>query len=164
MALRRAVALTGQGRGVQVSNSLRTEVMLDLADWYLLLDLQPAAKRTYAALWSVLAPVERQAVFAGPVQLYIPHPGNSQPSSSVAYATEGVGEAGIIEFEIDVGPRGRVIGRPRKTQVSPANLAGIKYHRAAGYAIFRPLLVEGVPVRSDNVRLAYGFEIKTPGN
>ena len=108
VALRRAVALTGHRRGqnTQVGGSIRTEVLLDLADWYLLLDLQPAAKRTYAALWSVLTPAERHVVFAGPVQLYTPHPGNPQPVSSVGHASEGAGEAGLIEFEIDVGPRG----------------------------------------------------------
>ncbi len=160
-ALLRAVAIIRSD--AQVNSSVRTEVMLELADWYLLLDLQSAAKRVYAALWSLLTPDERRAVFAKPMQLYIPHPGNPQLITTPGRVTANQSSEGSIEFELDVGPRGRVIGHPRQRQVSPADLVGIKYQRAAGYAIYRPALVAGVPVRSDNVRLAYGFNL-TPDN
>lgn len=67
-------------------------------------------------------------------------------------------EQGLVDLVFKVNHRGRIVGSSLKTERSdPPGMLDFRVRRAINNAIYRPALVDGVPVAADNNRYVHEF-------
>ena len=155
-ALQKVVSIKREKFG---DNSLEaTSAMLELADWHLVFNRQHAAttmyRHIYFTLQGELEPPDGNgdAFFDEPVLLYFPRPKNPKNGSSTGDTTA----QGEVALTFDVSPMGRVRSMETTDLVGPKKM-NFRVRRSMRLAIFRPRLVAGDIVTSENQTFAYQF-------
>lgn len=130
--------------------------VLDLADWYTLFDKTPRAEALYGHAWELMSEVEDFDVasyFAEPELLYFPAPDN--PSTPPA-EKRGERSTGYVEVAFNVTDDGYV--RDLDTVASqPEGLMDFRVRKSLRIARYRPMLVDGIPVRKDRFTYRHEF-------
>lgn len=129
---------------------------LDLADWHLMA-LTPGSRwlPLYKDIFDQLvesgvSPSSINARFAEPKALYTPPPRMPKRPSNDPDPTA---VDGVVEAEFRLNNRGRVsAGGITVTRSDPPGMMDFRVKRALAASIFRPPLVDGVPVESDSAR------------
>lgn len=133
---------------------------LALADYYLSNETHNRARKIYLQVWTELSRDEdrielRRELLEQPVVI------REEPLPRFA---SGGGEkpltgllSGSVQVDYTVSARGRV--RNIRSEVKPTEFSGMlrMVHREVRRRIFRPALVEGVPVESSSQRFEHGF-------
>ena len=141
----------------------RSQATLALADYYIFVDSQNRAKKTYAQLWNILATdneeqlAQREEWFSNPSPISaeaIPNfagkpPAGGTPKSDLA--------DGRIVVDYTITARGRV--RNLRTEAFPEQFTDMQriVHREIRGRIHRPRIVDGVPVEAAGLRYEHEF-------
>lgn len=155
-ALQRIVNIERAREPIDVEALVSAE--LAFADWHLMF---LSSGRRWLALYAdayqqlvdagVPAPNSR---FATPTLLYRPPILNPKaPDDPLAEPARG-----IVDLVFTVNDRGRIISSSLKTERSdPPGMLDFRVRRALNNAIYRPTLIDGVPVASENSRYRHEF-------
>lgn len=164
-ALERAVELQ-QAHGDDAAGEV--ELMLELADWYLLFNRWNQAQATYLEArerWLNIPEQERDqaeekppALLNAPVPLVFPLPRPPRPSSGDAPL---VRQEGHIELSYDVTERGQ-LRNLEITSSQPPDLMDIRVRRALRAARFRPSFDASEPVRANQLSYRHEFTYLAP--
>lgn len=124
------------------------EAVLDLADWYTLFEKRNRAEPLYAHAWELLDGIEdvdAVAYFSTPHLLYFPVPDDPSPPP---LEKRGERTTGYVEVAVDVTDTGEV--RDLDTVGSePDGLMDFRVRKSLRVARYRPMLVDGVPVSTE---------------
>jgi tetratricopeptide (TPR) repeat protein len=130
--------------------------VLDLADWYTLFDKTDRASALYGHAWELMSEVEDFDVasyFAEPELLYFPAPDNPSPPPP---EKRGERSTGYVEVAFNVTDDGYV--RNLDTVASqPEGLMDFRVRKSLRIARYRPMLVDGIPVRKDGFTYRHEF-------
>ncbi|MFT7651753.1 MAG: tetratricopeptide (TPR) repeat protein [Limisphaerales bacterium] len=135
-----------------------SSALLELADWHLMFNRQHAATTMYRHIYFTLQGEDESpegkgdAFFIEPVMLYFPQPENPKVGSSTSDATV----QGQIALTFVVSPTGKVRAMQTTEVVGPKNM-NFRVRRSMRLAIFRPQLVAGNIVTSQDQSFAYQF-------
>lgn len=130
--------------------------VLDLADWYTLFDKTERAEALYAHAWELMEQVEGFDVaghFAEPELLYFPAPDNP---SAPPPEKRGERATGYVEVAFDVTDDGYVRGLDTVAS-QPDGLMDFRVRKSLRIARYRPMLIDGVPVRKDTYTYRHEF-------
>ena len=134
---------------------------LALADYYLSTDMHNRARKIYLEVWNELSRDEdriemRRELLEQPIPI--------RQEALPIYASGGSGDEpvegfqnGTAQVDYTVSTRGRV--RNIRTEVKPAEFSDMlrMVHREVRRRVFRPVLVDGVPVESGNQVFRHDF-------
>ncbi|MCG8370761.1 MAG: tetratricopeptide repeat protein [Proteobacteria bacterium] len=134
---------------------------LALADFYAVSEQHNRARRLYKEVWEALSTDEdriemREEIMGDPVPVWEePLPGYTNAAGASQQATDV--KAGNIIVNYTVSSRGRV--RVIKTEADPIEFTDMQraVHREIRRRVFRPQILDGVPVESDNQRFRHEF-------
>ena len=140
----------------------RAQTLLALADYYIYVDSQNRARKIYKEVWELSSTDEERIAqrtewFADPVAIRA----NQLPAYSDNSATDGSHRdeflSGKIVVDYTVSARGRV--RDLRTEAIPEEFTSMQrvVHREIRGRAFRPRVVDGVPVASENMRFEHQF-------
>jgi len=140
----------------------KAEAQLDLGDYYVYIESQNRARRIYKEVWDLLSTDEeriaqRTAWFEDPVPIRT----NPLPAytGGIAAAKSKRSEAlsGKIVVNYTVSARGRV--RNLRTEAFPKEFTDMQsvVHREIRNRTYRPRVVDGVPVKSENLKFEHDF-------
>ncbi|MCR9278869.1 MAG: hypothetical protein NXH85_12925 [Pseudomonadaceae bacterium] len=155
-SLQRIVNIERQRDPVDVEALVAAE--LALADWHLMfLSTGRRWLPLYADVHKQLQDAGSQdsnSRFATPTLLY--RPPILSPKASDDPTIEP--KQGVVDLVFTVNHRGRIVGSSLKTERSdPPGMLDFRVRRALNNAIYRPSLVDGVPVATDNNRYRHEF-------
>lgn len=154
---KRAVRIAESAPDVDWTTKIEAE--LALADFYIYSESYNRARRMYKETWDFLsADAERLEARARlleqPVMLL-----QKQLPTQVFDRSAGneTVRKGTVVVDYNVSPRGRV--RSLRTEVNPPEFTDIQrvIHREIRSRIFRPMMVDGEPRASDNIRFTHEF-------
>jgi tetratricopeptide (TPR) repeat protein len=139
--------------------SEKIEADLALADFYTYAESYNRARRIYRAVWDFLSAdperlEARARLLEQPTVLF-------QTQLPTRVFDRNVGKEtlkkGTIVVDYNVSPRGRV--RSLRTEADPAEFTDVQraVHREVRSRIFRPMMVDGEPRASGNIRLTHEF-------
>lgn len=152
-ALKKATSSLQQSRQATLDQVL--ESILDDGDTLTLFQRYGRARGRYADAFEYLSethPEQIAEIFAEPVPIFEPHPGNLRMSRA-----SGPGLPARIEFSVTVNKRGAV-RRIKTLAVEPPGLTIYDYRRAARETRYRPAIVDGKPVAVDGVPIVFDFK------
>lgn len=138
------------------SSTETLDAITDLADWHLMFGRSDNANTLYTHVYQKKEAKGEDAAgfFAKPTLLYLPRPHNPTPppvTKRLAPAT------GVVTLQFDVATSGRI--RKLKTLVSnPRKLMDFRVRRSMRLAVFRPSLIEGVPITMQDQTYSHEFE------
>jgi tetratricopeptide (TPR) repeat protein len=157
--LRARIALQRSRDTLAGQDSLPSEEMsqtlLDLGDWHLLTRKYGRAFSTYADLYKLLqtsAPSQLESILGKAELLHMRDLG-----SAVAIPGHTSPTYGVIELEVAVNRMG-VARNVRTVRLDPPHLSDRRFRAAMRVARFRPAIIDGVPTRTENVRVTYIFD------
>lgn len=137
---------------------------LALADYYTVSEAYNRGRRLYKEIWEFLAIDEdrlemRDELMGRPIPVWeepLPTSTEGVGSSSGAKRARDV-SSGTISVNFTVSERGRV--RVIRTEADPEEFADMQrmVHREIRRRVFRPQIVDGVPVESENQELRHDF-------
>jgi tetratricopeptide (TPR) repeat protein len=140
----------------------RTTATLALADYYTFIESQNRSRKIYKDVWVMLADddeklAQRDAWFSDPQPLRespMPPFAGRQPSGGTPPGDLGTGRI-VIDYTIST--RGRV--RDLQSEAFPQEFSDMQrmVHREIRNRVYRPRLVDGVPVDSEDLRLEHTF-------
>ena len=134
---------------------------LALADYYLSADTHNRARKIYLEVWNELSRDENRIEMRSEL---LEHPIPVREESLQRFASGGSGgepaggfQNGTVQVDYTVSTRGRV--RNIRTEVKPAEFENMlrMVHREIRRRVFRPALVDGVPVESGNQVFRHDF-------
>ena len=143
-------------RQVPEDQEATLEAIVALADWHLMFSRNNTAATLYSHVYEQMSDQGEDAVafFAAPKMIYLPKPSNPTPPD---VATQIQPAAGIVELQFNVSTTGRV-RQLRTIESLPPKLMDFRVRRSMRLAVFRPKLVEGVPVRADGETYRHEFQ------
>lgn len=131
------------------------KAMLELADWFIMFEKHARATSLYRRVWELLQarPDLRESTFADPTPLYLALPNDpSKPDS----ADEDEAQEGVIEFSVDIDPRG-FVSHIDTLRSEPKDLMDFKVRRALKRARYRPAFDGLNPLATEDVRIKHSF-------
>ncbi|XOV81560.1 MAG: energy transducer TonB [bacterium] len=136
----------------------RTETLkaiVDLADWHLLFGRSNMANTLYSDVYRQMleSGEDAAAFFAKPTLVYLPMPENPRPPPADMRAEPA---EGLVTLSFDVAPTGRI----RKLETidsQPEKLMDFRVRRSMRLAIFRPQLIDGLPVVAEAQTYTHEF-------
>lgn len=138
------------------SSTATLDAITDLADWHLMFGRSDNANTLYTHIYQKKSAKGEDAAgfFAKPTLLYLPRPHDPKPppvSKRLAPIT------GVVTLQFDVATSGRI--RKLKTvESNPPKLMDFRVRRSMRLAVFRPSLIEGVPVTMEAQTYSHEFE------
>jgi len=140
----------------------RTKATLALADYYTFIESQNRSRKMYKDVWGMLSEGEeklaqRDAWFSDPQPLRenpMPPFAGRPPSGGTPPGDLGTGRI-VIDYTIST--RGRI--RNLQSEAFPQEFSDMQrmVHREIRNRVYRPRLVDGVPVNSEGLRLEHTF-------
>lgn len=158
---KRAVRVAGKAKGLHWRE--RSVTTLALADYYVFSDSQSRASKLYRQIWDELSAGDEEMLqqrgewFDEPTALResrLPQFAGNPPSRGVSAEDIATGK---ILVDYTVSTRGRV--RKLKTAVNPEEFSDIQrvVHREIRSRTFRPKIVDGKAVTSEDIRFEHEF-------
>ena len=132
------------------------QAVLELADWNLLFDKMRRATPLYKYAYDLLdaeADVDAGAYFAEPRILHYPRPEDPQTSPAGSGARQSVG---YVEVSYLITPSGYIRGL-KTVSSQPKGMMDFRVRKSIRAARFRPMLVDGVPVKADMQSFRHEF-------
>ncbi len=129
--------------------------MVELADWHLMFGRSNTANTLYTHVYEQMLASGEDPVtfFADPQLVYLPRPHNPRPPKG---PTPPEPVPGLVKLQFNVSTSGRV--RQLKTVESqPPKLMDFRVRRSMREAVYRPRLIEGVPVATDDHIYVHNF-------
>lgn len=126
--------------------------MLDLADWYLMMNQEPRAFAWYQQVYLIAEAdpnTDAAALLGEPELLYFPRP--KDPKIPERLPTNAL-EQGHVALQFDIDHRGQ-IKRLRTVESNPKGLMEFPVRASAKISRYRPRIVSGLPQPT----MAYGF-------
>ena len=153
-ALKQIVSIRQQQEPEDVAATM--EAFIELADWFLMFGHTNEANTLYAHVYeNMLANQQDAAVFfAKPKLIYLPKPHDPRPPTAT-------GQVQRVEGRVTLGFNVATSGRVRKLttlESIPPKLMDFRVRRSVRQAVFRPSLLEGVPVAADSQTYTYAFD------
>lgn len=140
----------------------RTKATLALADYYTFIESQNRSRKMYKEVWEMLAEddekiAQRSEWFTDPQPLRqdtLPKFAGTPPAGGTPPSELAIGR---IAVEYTVSTRGRV--RDLQTEAFPKEFSDMQrtVHREVRNRIFRPRLIDGVPVISEGLKFEHTF-------
>ena len=132
------------------------EALIELADWHLMFGRGNEANTLYAHIYEKMLEEQQDAAgfFATPTLVYLPKPHNPRPPPATRRLEKIKGRV-ILGF--DVATTGRVRKLATVDSVPP-KLMDFRVRRSMRLAVFRPSLLEGVPVVAESQTYTYEFD------
>ncbi len=131
------------------------DAIVTLADWHLLFGRSNTANTLYSHVYEKMAEngADASRFFGNPKLLYIPLPQDPKPPPASKRQQVSTGK---VQLGFNVAPSGRV--RKLTTLESmPEDLMDFRVRRSMRLAVFRPMLVEGVPVTAEAQEYTHEF-------
>lgn len=152
-ALQQIVEIHRQQEPVDTEATL--DAIVALADWHLLFGRSNTANTLYAHVYTKMTEngADASAFFGEPELLYIPLPQDPKPPP---VSKRQQMSTGIVQLGFDVSPSGR-IRNLTTLESEPEKLMDFRVRRSMRLAIYRPMLVEGVPVTAEDQRHTHEF-------
>ena len=162
MYLKRANSIAEESEDVSWLEKATTK--LELGDNYAVREEHHRARRIYKEVWDALSTDEdriamRDELMGDPRPVWEePLPGATNAAGSAPRATDLA--TGLITVNYTVSPRGRV--RVIKTEADPVEFTDMQrmVHRALRRRVFRPAIVDGVPVESGDQEFRHEFQYR----
>ena len=144
-------------RDASVDKSAFLYSVVELADWYLLMERSKQAFAYYRHAYRIAAADPRtdvEELFGEPVLLYSSRP---RPPLIPASARPSARETGFVELSYNIDANGTV-RRMKTLNSEPKGLMVFQVRRAIGDARYRPRIVSGFPQATSNVTFRHDFE------
>ena len=167
-SLRRVIKIIENSPGVDAAD--RAASWARLGDFYILVDDQKRARQAYEESWATLQgadalPATSSEMFAQPRVLHFQrrmYLMENTPRASIQGYDSSLEEFPLeIEFEASIGPDGRVLD-VRAVNIDATSSTRRQLRRYVREARFRPLIVDGKPVRADNFHFKETVTIVRP--
>lgn len=132
-----------------------SQTLLNLGDWHLLTRKYGRAFSTYADLSKLLQtsdPSQLESILGKAELLHMRDLG-----SAVAIPGHASPAHGVIELEVAVNRMGAA-RNVRTVRLDPPHLSDRRFRAAMRSARFRPAIIDGVPTRTENVRVTHIFD------
>jgi len=129
--------------------------IIELADWHLLFGRSNMANTLYSEVYKQMlaSGVDAASFFAKPMLVYLPQPDNPQPPPADRRAEPA---DGLVTLSFDVAPTGR-IRKLVTLESKPEKLMDFRVRRSMRLAIFRPQLIDGLPVVAEAQTYTHEF-------
>ncbi len=131
------------------------KAIVELADWHLMFGRSNMANTLYSNVYKQMleAGEDAEDFFAKPALVYLPIPQDPRPPPR---DQRDAPTTGFVKLAFDVAPTGRI--RKLKTVESqPEKLMEFRVRRSMRLAVFRPMLVEGLPVMAEAQEYTHTF-------
>ena len=161
--LKRAIRIAE--RNPDSNARLRVETQIELADYYILTDRAGRAHNFYHQSWEILSEDESLLDYrarnleAGVILRDIFVPNKFDDSSVIPTIEEPAGYLeGNLLFSYSVNTRGRATN-VRLIEADPLGLDSLykRIGRELRFIVYRPRMVDGQPIQSDNVTFSHSF-------
>ena len=136
------------------------DAIIELADWHLMFERTNTANTLYSHVYTKMAEQGKDAAafFAKPALVYLPQPHDPKPPPA---SQRDQRTTGVVTLQFDVATSGRI--RKLKTLESePPKLMDFRVRRSMRLAVFRPKLVDGVPVVAETQTYSHEFDYFPP--
>ena len=139
-----------------VDKSGYIDAVVELADWYLLMDKSNRAFALYQHAYKIASDDPRtnaQARFAEPALIYFPSPTLPEVPDEVPATLL---KQGYVELQFNVDHR----GNPRRMQTAasePEGMMVFNVRRSMGLARYRPRIVDGLPQPTESITYRHEF-------
>jgi len=132
------------------------DAIVALADWHLLFSRNNTAATLYSHVYEQMAEQgeDAAAFFGAPKLIYLPKPSDPTPPD---VATQIQPAQGMVELSFNVSTTGRV-RKLKTTESQPPKLMDFRVRRSMRLAIYRPKLIEAVPVLTEGETYRHEFE------
>lgn len=131
------------------------KAIVELADWHLMFGRSNMANTLYSDVYKQMldAGEDAQVFFAKPTLVYLPIPQDPRPPPP---AQRDAATTGFVKLAFDVAPTGR-IRNLITVESQPEKLMDFRVRRSMRLAVFRPMLIDGLPVLAEAQEYTHEF-------
>ena len=131
------------------------KAIIELADWHLIFGRSNMANTLYSDVYKQMldSGADAASFFAQPTLIYLPMPENPRPPPADMRAEPA---DGLVTLSFDVAPTGR-IRKLVTVDSQPEKLMDFRVRRSMRLAVFRPQLIDGLPVMAQAQTYTHEF-------
>ncbi|CAE7460270.1 Sumf1 [Symbiodinium pilosum] len=131
------------------------KAIIELADWHLIFGRSNMANTLYSDVYRQMldSGADAASFFAQPTLIYLPMPENPRPPPADMRAEPA---DGLVTLSFDVAPTGR-IRKLVTVDSQPEKLMDFRVRRSMRLAVFRPQLIDGLPVVAEAQTYTHEF-------